>query len=110
MLEVRLHIDPAQTQSLTTRLLTIYGVVTLITAPFIARSTLSNPTRTISTPSRTSSASQTFPVEDYPAKDMGKFLWTQEEGVDVDSDKYKEMVTQELYFGDEGDILGTMEK
>ncbi|KAL4925683.1 MFS transporter [Aspergillus undulatus] len=36
MLQVRLHINPAETQNLTTRLLTIYGVVTLIASPFIA--------------------------------------------------------------------------
>ncbi|OBT64559.1 hypothetical protein VE03_06297 [Pseudogymnoascus sp. 23342-1-I1] len=36
MLEVRLHADPAQTQSLTSSLLSIHGFVTLISAPFIA--------------------------------------------------------------------------
>ena len=53
---------------------------------------------------------KTRPEEDYPARDIGKFLWTQAEGVDVDSDKYKRMVEQELFFGGEGGILGSMEK
>ncbi|KAI0099690.1 putative amidase [Nemania sp. FL0031] len=48
--------------------------------------------------------------EEYPAKDIGKFLWTQEEGIEVDSVKYKEMVNQELHFGGEGGILGAIEK
>jgi len=53
---------------------------------------------------------KTFPAEDYPERDIGKFLWTQAEGIDVDSDKYKSMVEQELYFGGEGGIIGAMEK
>ncbi|TVY82555.1 putative amidase [Lachnellula suecica] len=53
---------------------------------------------------------KTFPGEHYPERDIGKFLWTQAEGIDVDSDKYKEMVQQELYFGGEGGILGAMEQ
>jgi amidase len=52
----------------------------------------------------------TFPAEDYPDRDIGKFLWTQAEGINVDSDKYKSMVEQELYFGGMGGILGAMEK
>jgi amidase len=51
-----------------------------------------------------------FPAESYPEHDIGKFLWTQAEGIDVDSDKYKHMVEQERYFGGEGGILGAMEK
>lgn len=50
------------------------------------------------------------PKEDYPAHDIGKFLWTQAEGIDVDSDKYHDMVKQELYFGGEGGITGALEK
>ena len=53
---------------------------------------------------------KTFPGEEYPARDIGKFLWTQAEGIDVESDKYKDMVKQELYFGGEGGILGAMQK
>lgn len=48
--------------------------------------------------------------EEYPDRDIGKFLWTQEEGIDVGSDKYQQMVEQELYFGGEGGILGAMKK
>lgn len=51
-----------------------------------------------------------FPAEDYPERDIGKFLWTQAEGIDVDSEKYAEMVKQERFFGGEGGILGAMEK
>ncbi|KAF2971833.1 hypothetical protein GQX73_g1759 [Xylaria multiplex] len=53
---------------------------------------------------------KTDPAEDYPNKDIEKFLWTQEEGIDVDSDKYKEMVEQELYFGGKGGILGAIDE
>ncbi|KAI1737184.1 putative amidase [Xylaria scruposa] len=53
---------------------------------------------------------KTFPLEDYPGKDIGKFMWTQEEGIDVDSERYKAMVEQELYYGGEGGILGAMNK
>lgn len=53
---------------------------------------------------------KTFPAEDYPERDIGKFLWTQAEGIDVASDEYKSMVKQELYFGGEGGILGAMQK
>jgi amidase len=56
------------------------------------------------------SFTKAFPAEDYPERDIGKFLWTQAEGIDVDSDKYKSMVEQELYFGGEGGILGAMQK
>jgi amidase len=56
------------------------------------------------------SFTKTFPAEDYPERDIGKFLWTQVEGINVDSDKYKSMVEQELYFGGEGGILGAMQK
>jgi amidase len=35
---------------------------------------------------------KTFSAEEYPDRDIGKFLWTQGEGVDVDSDKYRGIV------------------
>ena len=50
------------------------------------------------------------PAESYAEHDIGKFMRTQAEGIDVNSDKYKEMVKQELDFGGEGGILGAMEK
>lgn len=53
---------------------------------------------------------KSFPTEDYPEKDVGKFLWSQAEGVDVNSEKYKKMAEQEQFFGGEGGILGAMEK
>jgi amidase len=53
---------------------------------------------------------KSFPAEDYPERDIGKFLWSQAEGVDVNSEKYKKMVEQEQFFGGEGGILGAMEK
>lgn len=53
---------------------------------------------------------KTFPAESYPEHDIGKFLWTQAEGIDVDSNKYKRMVEQERFFGGEGGILGAIEK
>lgn len=53
---------------------------------------------------------KTFAAEEYPERDIGKFLWTQAEGVDVDSDKYRDMVNQEQFYGGEGGILGAMEK
>ncbi|KAH6649416.1 glutamyl-tRNA amidotransferase subunit A [Chaetomium tenue] len=53
---------------------------------------------------------KSFPAEEYPDRDIGKFLWTQAEGIDVNSDKYKEMVKQEQFYGGEGGILGAMEK
>jgi amidase len=53
---------------------------------------------------------KSFPAEDYPERDIGKFLWSQAEGVDVKSEKYKKMVEQEHFFGGEGGILGAMEK
>lgn len=48
--------------------------------------------------------------EDFPERDIGKFLWTQEEGIDVNSDKYRDMVEQERFFGGEGGITGALEK
>ncbi|KAL4963659.1 MFS transporter [Aspergillus stella-maris] len=36
MLEQRLNVDPSQTQTYTTTLLTIYGLISLLSAPFIA--------------------------------------------------------------------------
>ena len=53
---------------------------------------------------------KTVSEEEYPDKDIGKFLWTQEEVIDVDSAKYKAMVEQELYFGGSGGILGAMDE
>lgn len=38
-----------------------------------------------------------------------KFLWTQEEGLDVGSEEYAEMIQQERFFGGEGGFLGAME-
>ncbi|RWA10549.1 hypothetical protein EKO27_g4556 [Xylaria grammica] len=51
---------------------------------------------------------KTCPDEEYPEKDIRNFLWAQEEGINVESDKYKEMVERELYFGGEGGILGAI--
>lgn len=53
---------------------------------------------------------KSFPAEEYPERDIGKFLLSQAEGVDVKSEKYKKMVEQEQFFGGEGGILGAMEK
>ncbi len=53
---------------------------------------------------------KSFPAEEYPDRDIGKFLWTQAEGVDINGDKDKEMVKQEQFFGGEGGILGAMKK
>lgn len=53
---------------------------------------------------------KTSPKEEYPGRDIGKFLWTQEVGIDVESDKYREMLEQERFYGGEGGILGAMEK
>ncbi|KAI9684532.1 MAG: hypothetical protein M1822_005620 [Bathelium mastoideum] len=53
---------------------------------------------------------KTCPQEYYPERDIGKFLRTQQEGIDVDSIEYKDMVKQEIYFGGEGGILGAVEK
>ncbi|KAK0750190.1 hypothetical protein B0T18DRAFT_408415 [Schizothecium vesticola] len=38
---------------------------------------------------------KTSPADKYRDRDIGKFLWTQAEDVDVDSDKYRDMVKQE---------------
>lgn len=53
---------------------------------------------------------KSFPAEEYPHRDIGKFLWTQAEGIDVDSEKYRDMANQEIYYGGEGGILGAMEQ
>jgi amidase len=53
---------------------------------------------------------KTDPREEFPDRDVGKFQWTQAEGVDVESEKYKKMVEQEKYFGGPGGILGAMER
>ncbi|KAI4244046.1 MAG: hypothetical protein L6R42_010572, partial [Xanthoria sp. 1 TBL-2021] len=53
---------------------------------------------------------KTSPAEDYAEHDIGKFLWTQAEGIDVNSEKYSRMVKEEQYYGGEDGILGAMEK
>ncbi|KAK4205914.1 amidase [Rhypophila decipiens] len=53
---------------------------------------------------------KSFPGEEFPERDIGKFLWTQAEGIDVNSDTYKHMVEQEKFFGGEGGILGALER
>lgn len=50
------------------------------------------------------------PAEEYPDRDIGKFLWTQAEGIDVNSEKYSDMVHQEQFFGGPGGISGAMER
>ncbi|RDW76834.1 uncharacterized protein DSM5745_06826 [Aspergillus mulundensis] len=45
MLETRLALDPSQTQNLTTTLLTLYGAVSLVSAPFIAHFADKTPSR-----------------------------------------------------------------
>ncbi|RDW67052.1 hypothetical protein BP5796_09801 [Coleophoma crateriformis] len=49
------------------------------------------------------------PEERYPEFDIGRFHWTKAEGADLDAQKYKESLKQDLYFGGEGGILGAME-
>jgi amidase len=51
-----------------------------------------------------------FPPEQYPDKDIGKFLWTQVEGIDVNGERYRHMLEQEIFFGGEGGILGALGK
>lgn len=58
----------------------------------------------------TSPVMASFAAEEYPDRDIGKLLWTQAEGVDVDSDEHRHMVEQEKFYGGEGGILGAMEK
>ncbi|KAK3682879.1 glutamyl-tRNA amidotransferase subunit A [Podospora appendiculata] len=53
---------------------------------------------------------KTTPAEEYPDRDMDIFLLTQAEDIDVSSDRYKERLELELFFGGEGGILGAMEK
>jgi amidase len=53
---------------------------------------------------------KTSSAEEYRDRDIGKFLWTQAEDVDVDNDNYRDMVKQEQFYGGEGGILGAMEK
>lgn len=50
------------------------------------------------------------PGERYPEFDIGRFHWTKAEGADLDAQKYKDSLKQDLYFGGEGGILGAMEK
>ncbi|KAL4916724.1 major facilitator superfamily domain-containing protein [Aspergillus aurantiobrunneus] len=45
MLEVRLHQDPSRTQSFTTTLLTLYGLISLVSAPVIAHFADQTPSR-----------------------------------------------------------------
>ncbi|KAL2813022.1 major facilitator superfamily domain-containing protein [Aspergillus granulosus] len=47
MLETRLHLDPSQTQNFTTTLLTVYGVVSLVSAPFFAHFADKTPSRKV---------------------------------------------------------------
>ncbi|KAL4933243.1 MFS transporter [Aspergillus undulatus] len=47
MLEQRLHLDPSRTQTSTTALLTTYGLISLISAPFIAHFADKTPSRKI---------------------------------------------------------------
>jgi RsiW-degrading membrane proteinase PrsW (M82 family) len=47
MLETRLHHDPSRTQHFTTTLLTIYGAVSLVSAPFVAHFADKTPSRKI---------------------------------------------------------------
>ncbi|CAP66490.1 uncharacterized protein PODANS_4_3445 [Podospora anserina S mat+] len=53
---------------------------------------------------------KSFAGEEHPDRDIGKFLWTQAEGIDVNTDKYREMVSQGQFYGGEVGILGAMEK
>ncbi|KAL3468998.1 major facilitator superfamily domain-containing protein [Aspergillus californicus] len=45
MLETRLHVDPSRTQTFTTTLLTLYGIVSLVSSPFIAHFADKTPSR-----------------------------------------------------------------
>jgi predicted MFS family arabinose efflux permease len=47
MLETRLHLDPSKTQTFTTTLLTVYGVVSLLFAPIFAHFADKTPSRKI---------------------------------------------------------------
>ncbi|KAL6233065.1 major facilitator superfamily domain-containing protein [Aspergillus navahoensis] len=47
MLETRLHVDPSRTQNFITTLLTVYGAVSLISAPFIAHFADKTPSRKV---------------------------------------------------------------
>ncbi|KAK0610365.1 amidase, partial [Bombardia bombarda] len=49
-------------------------------------------------------------LEDYPLRDTGKLAWMLKEGINVDSDKYKDMLEKEKYYGGPGGIVGAMEK
>ncbi|KAJ5113778.1 glutamyl-tRNA amidotransferase subunit A [Penicillium angulare] len=51
-----------------------------------------------------------FPGECYPDRDIEKFLWTEADGTDVDSEKYKLAIEQEQLLAGTRGILGTMEK
>ncbi|PVH68788.1 amidase signature enzyme [Cadophora sp. DSE1049] len=53
---------------------------------------------------------KSFPAEEYPERDIEKFLWTTKEGTDVDSPLYKTYREREAYYGGGGGILGAMEK
>ncbi|KAJ5882412.1 glutamyl-tRNA amidotransferase subunit A [Penicillium soppii] len=51
------------------------------------------------------------PEDKHPERDISKFVWNQAVGIDVDSDRYAEMVEQERYYsGPGGGILGATEK
>lgn len=53
---------------------------------------------------------QNTPEEQYPDRDIERFLWTQNEGADVSSTKYKELMEKDQYFGGVGGILGALKK
>lgn len=52
---------------------------------------------------------KTFPQEEYPDRDIEKFLWTETEGADIADPKYKMAMEGGFYFAGSGGILGTME-
>lgn len=56
-----------------------------------------------------STSSKRFPAEECAGHDIGEILWTEGEGLDVDSTRYSDMVRQELDFGGKEIILGAME-
>lgn len=53
---------------------------------------------------------KTFPGECYPDRDIEKFLWTEADGTDIDSEEYKSAIEREISLAGTRGILGTMEK
>lgn len=51
-----------------------------------------------------------YPAEECTDHDIGEFLWTEAEGLDVDNTKYEDVVGQEPDFVGKEGILGAMEK